>query len=81
MIKAAEYVRMSTDQQKYSTANQSALIRSYAESRGMEIVTFSSRGYFTKPNFSKASRTCSSVHSTSLATEGTWITETFIDSG
>lgn len=38
MTKAAEYVRMSTDHQKYSTANQSALIHSYADAHGMEIV-------------------------------------------
>ena len=34
----AEYVRMSTDHQKYSTANQAAAIREYAEKRGMDIV-------------------------------------------
>lgn len=36
--RAAEYVRMSTEHQKYSTANQSDAIREYAEHRGMEIV-------------------------------------------
>lgn len=36
--RAAEYVRMSTEHQKYSTDNQSAEIRSYAERRGFEIV-------------------------------------------
>lgn len=36
--RAAEYVRMSTDHQKYSTDNQSAEIRAYAERRGFEIV-------------------------------------------
>lgn len=36
--RAAEYVRMSTEHQKYSTENQSDAIRSYAASQGMEIV-------------------------------------------
>ncbi|WP_404944145.1 recombinase family protein [Pseudomonas syringae] len=38
MIQAAEYVRMSTDHQRYSTENQSAAIHAYATSHGMEIV-------------------------------------------
>ena len=37
-IKAAEYVRMSTDHQQFSTENQSDAIRAYAERRGMVIV-------------------------------------------
>lgn len=37
-IRAAEYVRMSTDHQRYSIDNQSNAIRSYADRRGMEIV-------------------------------------------
>jgi DNA invertase Pin-like site-specific DNA recombinase len=36
--RAAEYVRMSTEHQKYSTDNQSAAVRQYAEQRGYEIV-------------------------------------------
>ncbi|HQY42668.1 MAG TPA: recombinase family protein [Paracoccaceae bacterium] len=36
--RAAEYVRMSTDHQKYSTENQSDAIRRYAEERGFELV-------------------------------------------
>jgi DNA invertase Pin-like site-specific DNA recombinase len=36
--RAAEYVRMSTEHQKYSTENQSEAIRTYAARRGMEIV-------------------------------------------
>lgn len=36
--RAAEYVRMSTDHQKYSTENQSEAIRQYAARRGFEIV-------------------------------------------
>lgn len=44
-IPAAEYVRMSTDHQKYSTENQSDAIRAYAERHGMEIVrTYSDAG-------------------------------------
>src|SRR5262245_17669811 len=35
---AAEYVRMSTEHQKYSTENQSEAIRQYAARRGIEIV-------------------------------------------
>ncbi len=37
-VRAAEYVRMSTEHQKYSTANQSAAIQRYAEQRGFEVV-------------------------------------------
>lgn len=37
-VRAAEYVRMSTDHQKYSTENQSDAIRRFAEARGIEIV-------------------------------------------
>ncbi len=35
---AAEYVRMSTEHQQYSTENQSDVIREYAQKRGMVIV-------------------------------------------
>lgn len=38
VVRAAEYVRMSTEHQKYSTENQSDAIRLYAASRGIEIV-------------------------------------------
>jgi len=37
-VRAAEYVRMSTDHQKYSTENQSDAIQKYAAERGIEIV-------------------------------------------
>jgi DNA invertase Pin-like site-specific DNA recombinase len=37
-LHAAEYVRMSTEHQQYSTENQSGVIRQYAERRGMVIV-------------------------------------------
>ncbi|HEY1612361.1 MAG TPA: recombinase family protein [Rhizomicrobium sp.] len=37
-IRAAEYVRMSTEHQKYSTENQADAIREYAARRGIEIV-------------------------------------------
>lgn len=44
-VSAAEYVRMSTEHQKYSTDNQSAVIRKYAEARGFEIVrTYADEG-------------------------------------
>ena len=37
-IRAATYVRMSTEHQKYSTDNQSSVIRRYAEKHGFDIV-------------------------------------------
>jgi DNA invertase Pin-like site-specific DNA recombinase len=44
-VRAAEYVRMSTEHQKYSTDNQGAAIRAYAERRGYEIVqTYADEG-------------------------------------
>jgi DNA invertase Pin-like site-specific DNA recombinase len=42
MIPAAQYLRMSTDQQRYSLAFQAAAIARYAEERGFELV----RSYF-----------------------------------
>lgn len=45
LVRAAKYVRMSTDLQKYSTENQSIAIRLYAEERGIEIVrTYADEG-------------------------------------
>jgi DNA invertase Pin-like site-specific DNA recombinase len=45
MVRAAEYVRMSTEHQKYSTENQAEMIRQYAEKRGIEIVrTYADEG-------------------------------------
>lgn len=38
LIRAAEYVRMSTEHQKYSTENQAEIIAQYAARRGFEIV-------------------------------------------
>ena len=44
-LRAAEYVRMSTDHQKYSTENQADAIKHYAEARGIEIVcTYADEG-------------------------------------
>jgi DNA invertase Pin-like site-specific DNA recombinase len=44
-IRAAEYVRMSTDHQKYSTENQADRIRQYADQHGLEIVkTYADEG-------------------------------------
>lgn len=44
-VPAAEYVRMSTEHQKYSTDNQSRAIREYADRRGYEIVeTYADEG-------------------------------------
>ncbi len=43
--RAAEYVRMSTEHQKYSTENQADAIRQYAARRGLEIVrTYADEG-------------------------------------
>lgn len=45
LVRAAEYVRMSTEHQKYSTENQAKAIREYAEPRGIEIVrTYADEG-------------------------------------
>lgn len=38
VVRAAQYVRMSTEHQKYSTANQEEAILRYASARGFEIV-------------------------------------------
>jgi DNA invertase Pin-like site-specific DNA recombinase len=38
LVRAAQYVRMSTDHQKYSTENQSEAIQQYAARRSIEIV-------------------------------------------
>src|SRR6202020_1459332 len=37
-VRAAQYVRMSTEHQKYSTENQADIIAQYAARRGFEIV-------------------------------------------
>lgn len=43
--RAAEYVRMSTEHQQYSTQNQVARIREYAAQRGLEVVrTYADEG-------------------------------------
>jgi DNA invertase Pin-like site-specific DNA recombinase len=45
LIRAAQYVRMSTEHQQYSTENQADVIQEYANKRGFEIVrTFSDAG-------------------------------------
>jgi DNA invertase Pin-like site-specific DNA recombinase len=38
MVRAAEYVRMSTEHQQYSTENQQSAVRKYAQQHGIEIV-------------------------------------------
>ena len=43
-IRAAQYIRMSTEHQQYSTENQSDMIQEYAEARGYEIVRTSVDG-------------------------------------
>ena len=43
--RAAEYVRMSTEHQQYSTQNQADVIRNYAAAKGLEIVrTYADEG-------------------------------------
>jgi DNA invertase Pin-like site-specific DNA recombinase len=45
LIRAAQYVRMSTEHQKYSTENQADVIAHYAAARGFEIVrTYADEG-------------------------------------
>jgi DNA invertase Pin-like site-specific DNA recombinase len=45
LIRAAQYIRMSADHQKYSTENQSAANRIYGASHGIEIVrTYADKG-------------------------------------
>jgi DNA invertase Pin-like site-specific DNA recombinase len=44
-VRAAQYVRMSTEHQKYSTENQAEIIATYAEARGFDIVqTYADEG-------------------------------------
>src|SRR5262249_27326249 len=44
-VRAAQYVRMSTEHQKYSTENQSEAMQNYAARRGIEIVrTYADEG-------------------------------------
>jgi len=44
-VRAAQYVRMSTEHQKYSTENHSEAVQHYAAQRGMEIVrTYADEG-------------------------------------
>ena len=44
-MRAARYVRMSTEHQQYSTENQGDKIREYAERRGLDIVrTYADEG-------------------------------------
>ena len=45
MVRAAQYVRMSTEHQQYSTTNQEDVIREYAVRRGYEVVrTYADEG-------------------------------------
>lgn len=44
-VRAAQYCRMSTEHQQYSTANQADVIREYAGRRGFDIVrTYADEG-------------------------------------
>ena len=45
IIRAAQYVRMSTEHQRYSIHNQADAIAAYARRRGIEILrTYADRG-------------------------------------
>lgn len=45
IVRAAQYVRMSTEHQRYSTSNQEDAIAQYAARRGFEIVrTYADEG-------------------------------------
>ena len=45
LVRAAQYVRMSTEHQQYSTENQSEVLQEYARKRGIEIIrTFCDSG-------------------------------------
>src|SRR3546814_3115684 len=45
LTRAAQYVRMSTEHQKYSTQNQAEIIQKYADSKGYRIVrTYADEG-------------------------------------
>ena len=45
LLRAAQYVRMSTDHQRYSTENQAEIIEAYAARRNFEIVrTYADEG-------------------------------------
>jgi len=45
VVRAAQYIRMSTEHQQYSTENQADLLRVYAQARGYEIVrTYADEG-------------------------------------
>lgn len=45
VFRAAQYVRMSTEHQQYSTENQADKVREYAVRRGIEIVrTYADEG-------------------------------------
>ena len=43
LVRAAQYVRMYTEHQQYSTENQADVLREYAAKRGYEIVRTPSR--------------------------------------
>ena len=65
MFRAAQYVRMSTEHQQYSTHNQSDNIREYAEKRGIEIIkTYADEG---KSGLSIGGRAAHQMHHMMLA--------------
>ena len=49
--RAAQYVRMSTEHQQYSTNNQSDKIAEYAKRRNIEIVRTYADSFFEGANF------------------------------
>lgn len=76
LVRAAEYVRMSTEHQQYSTENQRSKIREYAQRRGLSIVrTYADEGksgllslpyFFCSPTLSCSGRHIGLLHFASL---------------
>ena len=70
LFRAAEYVRMSTEHQQYSTENQADKIREYAARRGIEIIkTYADAGK-TKPLQAAGSKTFTNPAGSEAGSEG-----------
>ena len=55
LFRAAQYVRMSTEHQQYSTENQADKIREYAARRGIEIIKSNPGGRTSRSSWSTTS--------------------------
>ena len=61
LFRAAQYVRMSTDHQRYSTENQAEIIAAYAARRNFEIVrTYADEGRSGRLRTMSTEPTCAS---------------------